>query len=48
MDERSPGHRAALTALGLQPIFELGLAHGEGTGAALALPILDAAAGLLV
>jgi nicotinate-nucleotide--dimethylbenzimidazole phosphoribosyltransferase len=44
----SPGHRAALTALGLRPIFELGLAHGEGTGAALALPVLDAAAGLLL
>jgi nicotinate-nucleotide--dimethylbenzimidazole phosphoribosyltransferase len=44
----SPGHRAALTALGLSPIFELGLAHGEGTGAVLALPVLDAAAGLLV
>jgi nicotinate-nucleotide--dimethylbenzimidazole phosphoribosyltransferase len=44
----SPGHRAALTALGLSPIFELGLAHGEGTGAVLALPVLDAAAGLLL
>jgi nicotinate-nucleotide--dimethylbenzimidazole phosphoribosyltransferase len=43
----SPGHRRALEALGLTPLFDLGLAHGEGTGAALALPLLDSAAGLL-
>jgi nicotinate-nucleotide--dimethylbenzimidazole phosphoribosyltransferase len=42
-----PGHRAALTSLGLEPLFELGLAHGEGTGALLALPMLDAAARVL-
>jgi nicotinate-nucleotide--dimethylbenzimidazole phosphoribosyltransferase len=43
-----PGYRRALTPLGLEPIFDLGLAHGEGTGALLALPLLDAAARVLV
>jgi nicotinate-nucleotide--dimethylbenzimidazole phosphoribosyltransferase len=38
-----PGHRAALAALELEPILDLGLRLGEGTGAVLALPILDAA-----
>ncbi|HSD09439.1 MAG TPA: nicotinate-nucleotide--dimethylbenzimidazole phosphoribosyltransferase, partial [Candidatus Binatia bacterium] len=41
------GHRAALDALGLEPILDLGLRLGEGTGAMLALPILDAAVRLL-
>lgn len=39
-----PERRGALSALGLEPLFDLGLAHGEGTGALLALPLLDAAA----
>lgn len=43
----SPIHRRALEALELTALFELGLAHGEGTGAALALPIIDSAASLL-
>jgi nicotinate-nucleotide--dimethylbenzimidazole phosphoribosyltransferase len=43
-----PGFRRALAALGLEPLFDLGLAHGEGTGALLALPLLDAAARVLV
>jgi nicotinate-nucleotide--dimethylbenzimidazole phosphoribosyltransferase len=42
-----PGHRAALHALALEPLFELGLAHGEGTGALLAVPLLDAASRVL-
>lgn len=42
-----PAHRKALAALGLAPLFELGLARGEGTGAALGLSMVDAAATLL-
>ncbi|HKR17191.1 nicotinate-nucleotide--dimethylbenzimidazole phosphoribosyltransferase [Rhizorhapis sp.] len=42
-----PGHRAALTALGLPPLLEWDLRLGEGTGALLALPMLDSAAALL-
>jgi nicotinate-nucleotide--dimethylbenzimidazole phosphoribosyltransferase len=43
----SPGYRAGLRALGLDPLFDLGLAHGEGTGALLAIPMMDAAARVL-
>jgi len=39
-----PAHAAALAALNLEPLFAVGLAQGEGTGAVLALPMLDAAA----
>lgn len=42
-----PAHRKALAALGLAPMFELGLARGEGAGAALGLSMVDAAAALL-
>jgi len=42
-----PGHRAALGALALDPLFDLGLRLGEGTGAMLAMPLLDAAAAIL-
>jgi nicotinate-nucleotide--dimethylbenzimidazole phosphoribosyltransferase len=42
-----PGHRIALEAIGLLPLFDLGLRLGEGTGAALALPIVAAAADIL-
>ena len=41
------GHRAALSVLGLQPLFDLGMRLGEGTGAALAIPIVEAAAATL-
>ena len=41
------GHRVALERLELEPLFALDLRLGEGTGAALALPILDAALALL-
>ena len=42
-----PGLRAALDALGLEPILEWEMRLGEGTGALTALPLLDAAAALL-
>lgn len=42
-----PGHTAQLDALGSTPALDLGLRLGEGTGVALALPILDAAAAML-
>ncbi|MGF1645457.1 MAG: nicotinate-nucleotide--dimethylbenzimidazole phosphoribosyltransferase [Kineosporiaceae bacterium] len=38
-----PAHGAALAALGLRPVLDLGLRLGEGTGALLALPVLRAA-----
>jgi nicotinate-nucleotide--dimethylbenzimidazole phosphoribosyltransferase len=41
------GHRRMLDALGAQPLLNLGLRLGEGTGAALALPLLQAAANFL-
>lgn len=38
-----PGHRIALNRLELEPLLELNLRLGEGSGAALAFPIIDAA-----
>ena len=38
-----PGHRFLLRQLGLDPILRLNMRLGEGTGAALALPILESA-----
>jgi nicotinate-nucleotide--dimethylbenzimidazole phosphoribosyltransferase len=43
-----PGHTAILDALGLEPLLDLGLRLGEGSGAALALPLLAAARDILV
>lgn len=40
------GHALALSALGLRPLLDLSLRLGEGTGAALALPIIRAALAL--
>lgn len=42
-----PGHALQLESLGLEPLLDLELRLGEGTGALLALPLLEAAAGLL-
>ncbi|BBX25157.1 nicotinate-nucleotide--dimethylbenzimidazole phosphoribosyltransferase [Mycolicibacterium alvei] len=38
-----PAHSLALSQLGLEPIIDLGMRLGEGTGAAVALPIVRAA-----
>jgi nicotinate-nucleotide--dimethylbenzimidazole phosphoribosyltransferase len=37
------GHRVVLDRLALRPLLDLDLRLGEGTGAALAIPIIDAA-----
>jgi nicotinate-nucleotide--dimethylbenzimidazole phosphoribosyltransferase len=42
-----PGHRLILDELGLEPLLALGLRLGEGSGAALALPLVDAALAIL-
>ena len=41
------GHDAMLAHLGAEPLLDLGMRLGEGTGAALALPLLRAAAAAL-
>ena len=38
-----PAHTLALAQLGLEPIVDLGMRLGEGTGAVVALPVLRAA-----
>ncbi len=42
-----PGARRALDALGLEPLLDLGLRLGEGSGAVLALPVVATAARVL-
>jgi nicotinate-nucleotide--dimethylbenzimidazole phosphoribosyltransferase len=42
-----PGASVALAHLGLEPVLDLGLRLGEGTGACLALPVVAAAAAVL-
>ena len=39
-----PGHRLMLRRLGLRPVLDLDLRLGEGTGAALAMPVIEGAA----
>lgn len=42
-----PGHATALAALDAKPLLALGMRLGEGSGAALAFPLLQAAAAIL-
>ena len=42
-----PGHAHVLAALGLRPLIDLDLRLGEGSGAVLALPLVQAAARVL-
>jgi nicotinate-nucleotide--dimethylbenzimidazole phosphoribosyltransferase len=42
-----PGHSLVLDRLGLEPLLDLGLRLGEGSGAALALPLVRAAIAIL-
>jgi nicotinate-nucleotide--dimethylbenzimidazole phosphoribosyltransferase len=41
------GHARWLQLLGVRPLLDLGLRLGEGSGAALAWPLLDSACRLL-
>lgn len=40
---RELGHELALTAMGLEPLYDFGLRLGEGSGAALTVPMLQMA-----
>jgi nicotinate-nucleotide--dimethylbenzimidazole phosphoribosyltransferase len=42
-----PGATAALAYLGMDPILDLGMRLGEGSGACMALPIIEASARIL-
>ncbi|MDZ4178669.1 MAG: nicotinate-nucleotide--dimethylbenzimidazole phosphoribosyltransferase [Coriobacteriia bacterium] len=42
-----PGHRVVLDALGLEPVLQLDMRLGEGTGAALAFGIIEGACRML-
>jgi nicotinate-nucleotide--dimethylbenzimidazole phosphoribosyltransferase len=41
-----PGHRVLLEYLGLEPILSLGMRLGEGSGAVLAIPVIESAMAL--
>lgn len=44
---REPGHRAMMDAIGTEPLIDLDLRLGEGTGALLAFPLLRNACAML-
>ena len=39
-----PGHRIGMETMGLTPLLDMGMRLGEGSGATLAMPIIEAAA----
>jgi nicotinate-nucleotide--dimethylbenzimidazole phosphoribosyltransferase len=43
---REPGHAAILAALEARPLLDLGMRLGEGSGAAMAVPLLKLACAL--
>jgi nicotinate-nucleotide--dimethylbenzimidazole phosphoribosyltransferase len=42
-----PGHEVVLDAMGLDPVFDLNMRLGEGTGAALAMGVIDSACAMM-
>lgn len=46
-ESTEPGHRLLLAALGLEPLLKLDMRLGEGSGAALAWPLLESACRIL-
>lgn len=42
-----PGHKVLLDFMGLAPVFDLDMRLGEGTGAALAMGVIDAACAMM-
>ncbi|MGB7334980.1 MAG: nicotinate-nucleotide--dimethylbenzimidazole phosphoribosyltransferase [Salaquimonas sp.] len=44
---KEPGHRAMMDAIGMEPLIDLDLRLGEGTGALLAFPLLRNACAML-
>ena len=42
-----PGHAVALGRLALRPVVDLDMRLGEGTGAALAFPVIESAGAVL-
>jgi nicotinate-nucleotide--dimethylbenzimidazole phosphoribosyltransferase len=44
---QEPGHRVALTLLGKEPLLDLSMRLGEGSGAAVAFPLLQFAVNML-
>lgn len=44
---QEPGHIAAMAKLGLKPLFDFDMRLGEGTGAVLAFPLIEASTRLL-